>query len=421
MITGLSSEIRYALLLVLIVLTAWYSKRGLQNGVVLLLATSLLPMPQAMLLWEVGLPILTPERVVWPLVLLMFLFKWKQGKVKRYAPDLIEYCMVALLATILASMYIHGRFVSTQPDSDTTEKLSFYAVLAGFAIPFMCYFILRRALFTEAQVESFLIGVGAITLYLGITAIGEASSQSWLVFPKYILDSEVGIHAASGRVRGPFVQASWNGLAMVMGLPVLFLLFSYLRDAKRWLWMLGIASVALSLPFVMQRAVWLGAAATLSLTAVTWSKRGAMLLGGLLFAVTLGALMLPESVAKALASKMEAIDPIEYRVALLEHTWAMINQHTLIGVGFNNFEAIVSDNVVDSSFVSHNMLLTLFAELGLIGFLPYLLILMVFFFRSIGAYLRFSWCRSADRRNVGYNSRLYHNGTISRDADGTLS
>ena len=71
---------------------------------------------------------------------------------------------------------------------------------------------------------------------------------------------------------------------MVMGLPILLWLYFNRAVGKRWLWVLGIAAVAVSFPWSMQRAVWLGAAAALGLTALTWPRRGAVIFGAVLIA-----------------------------------------------------------------------------------------------------------------------------------------
>ena len=52
----------------------------------------------------------------------------------------------------------------------------------------------------------------ALGAYLGLTVLFETVKLDALVFPKYILDPNYGIHASRGR--GPFVDAVANGLAL---------------------------------------------------------------------------------------------------------------------------------------------------------------------------------------------------------------
>jgi O-antigen ligase len=383
MITHLPFVIRFGMLILLAIITWRYSGRGIQNGIVLLLAVSLFPFDQAILWREGALPILSMDRVVWPLLVVSFFYQCNKGKIKMRRLDAVECCMIVLLAVILVSMYVHDALISTRWSG---ERFNFYEVLAGFALPFLCYFIMRRAVSTEAQVKTFLTGVGLITLYLGITGIGEAFNQGWLVYPKYILNHELGIHA--GRVRGPFVQGSWNGLAMVMGLPILLWLLFTRPRTKPWLWMLAIAGVMVSIPYSFQRAVWLGAVAGLGLTSLAWPKRGLMVGAAVLWFGTLGALSMPDDLSKALSRRTGDAASIDYRVKILDTSSKVISDHLMTGVGYSRFGAALRDYGLDKTYVSHSFLISLFAELGLLGFLPYLLIVSLLLLKSLKIYLK---------------------------------
>src|SRR5215831_8635891 len=99
--------VRLGLLMVLILFTFWYSMRGLQNGILLFLFTTMWRMLEATLFRAEGsLPNVTLERVVGPIVLLVFLLQWRKGKIKWLRLDFIEWCMVALIVAILLSMYV---------------------------------------------------------------------------------------------------------------------------------------------------------------------------------------------------------------------------------------------------------------------------------------------------------------------------
>jgi O-antigen ligase len=389
MVSFLPFAVRLGLLVLLAAVTWRYSNRDLQSGVLIFLGASLFPLDQAVLWREGGLPLLTMERVVWPLILLSLFLQRLKGKIKRRSLDLVEYCMIAFLILVIVSMSVHESFIA----SWVTEKLNFYEFLTGYALPFLFYFILRRGVSNDAQIKAFLAGVGLITVYLGVTGMAEAFQQSWLVFPKYILDPKVGIHFGIGRVRGPFVQASWDGLAMVMGFPILLLLYFNRLHGKRWLWVLGIAAVGLSLPWTMQRAVWLGATAALGCTMLTSPRRGAVIFGGVLIALTLSFWVLPETLAKAFMLRMDDANSIDYRLVLMDTSWAIIKEHPMMGIGFNQFQKTLLSYGLDPSFVSHSTWMTLLAELGLLGTLPYFLIFYVLFFKSLTAYWRLPSCR----------------------------
>jgi hypothetical protein len=389
MLWELNLAVRLVLLAALALFTIWYTARGLQNGIWLFLATSIWPMLQGSLFRAGGgLPNVTLDRVVWPLVLLVFIFRWKRGEIDRSPPDSIEYCMFALLLVTLLSCYIQKTYVS---NGSASKGLDIFTLLSGFGLPFMCYFIMRRGAFSETQVVSFLIGVALITVYLGLTSLGEAWHQSWLVFPKYILNPKLGIH--SGYARGPFLNASFNGLSMVMGLPILLWLCFRRRDASLWLWLSGLAAVGLSLPYVFQRAAWLGAAAALGVMALTWPKRRPVLVGAVLLITMVGILMVPKTLEEKLHSKWANPANIQGRFRLIETTHKIIQNHLATGIGFGRFQQEARHYGMPEFESSHNTPLTLFAELGLFGFVPYVLVFSLFLGKSIKAYSQVPWSR----------------------------
>jgi O-antigen ligase len=386
--------IRLALLIVLSLFTFRYTSRGLHNGMWLFLITAMWPSDQVWLFPGVGmLPVMTLDRIVWLLVLLVFIVKWRQGKLDKLPPDLIEYCMCALVVVILLNMYVHKTYVIDNALSQTSGsgRPQFYAVLGGFVYPFAGYFIMRRGVRTKAQANSFLTGVGLITIYLGVIGLGEAWHQDWLVFPKYILDPKVGIHW--GYVRGPFLNASWDGLAMVMGLPILLWLCFGRRDVGRWFWLLGSAVIGVTLAYVFQRAVWIGAAAALAIAVLAWPKRRLILLGLVILVAAVGGLALPKTLEERIQARWRDVENIEYRLRVGESTWAMLDDHLATGVGFYRLQSELVNAGLDPHYSSHNTPLTLWAELGLLGFLPYLLIFILLLIKSLRAYWQFSWAR----------------------------
>jgi general stress protein CsbA len=405
MLLELNLLIRLALLVFLSLLTIRYSARGLHSGIVLLLVTSMLPVDHRTLISGGSLPNLTVDRVIWPLVFLSFVWQWRQGNTKRCTVDMIEWCMFILLFVVMLSMYFHGSYIAEdiaidvglsddKPFSEVGlrgDKLQFSSVLSAFFLPFLSYFIMRRAVLSEAQVRSFFTGVGLITVYLGFTGVGEAWQQGWLVFPKYILDPKQGIHF--GQVRGPFVQASWNGLAMAMGLPVLLWLLFNRRDRTRWVWLVGVVLIGASLPYVFQRAAWLCAMTALAVVVLTWPKRRSALklhcalIGGVLLCTPIIGFLMSEDLATRFAAKLGDEQNIDYRFDLIQASAQIAANNLLTGIGFDKIREEFLRLGLDEGYSSHNTMLTLFTELGLLGFLPYLFIFGRLFFESTKAYL----------------------------------
>jgi O-antigen ligase len=350
--------------------------RGLQYGLVLVLLSSMMRLT---LFNQIrGFPDITLDRLVWPVVVSMFFVKWRRGETERLPLDWIEWALLTLVIGVLISMRYSAGYA---PDSSGS---TFRPFLNGFVYPLTAYFIVRRAIRNTLQVRSFLVGIGTITVYLIITGLGEASHQDWLVFPKYILHPSVGIHY--GFVRGPFVNAGINGLAIAIGLPILLWLFLAEHRVRSWMWLGAFILAAVPLAFSMQRAVWLGTALVLGAMVVAWPKSGMVLLGGVTLATLLGlAVISGTPVAERLTTRLGNENTIEFRHEMMDRSLAVIRENLLTGAGFGQFSEAASEFAKGSN-VSHNTMLTVFVELGLFGLLPYLTIFAAVFAGALKGY-----------------------------------
>jgi len=377
-------NLRIVLLAVLILITIRYTRRGLQNGIILGLVTgtSIFELFKE----EVGsLPIISLERVVWLIVLIIFLLKQRRGETERLPLDWIERSMCVFLMVIVMSLFSQGSIEMGQGGIGTLGIFS-----RGFAIPFLAYFIARRGVRTNEQMYAFFAGLGLVALYLVVTGLGESWGINWLVFPKFVLNPDMGIHY--GKVRGIFLNASWNGLAIAMSLPVLIWLFFIEQGVRRWLWLLVAILAAVPLTFTMQRAAWLSAAAALGVTALSWPSRRTLLVGSLVFGVTGGFFVTSDMLVRRMEKKVQDQSTIDIRIALVKTGLNMFQDNPVTGVGFNRFGEEVNKHspyyyTVGETY-SHNGILTILAELGLVGFLPYMAIFGFLLFESFDVYRR---------------------------------
>jgi hypothetical protein len=382
MFLDLPLALRLLLLLVVMLLTVWVAARGLQNGILLLLVTTLwIPSNYTMLFpGYLGLPDFSLDRVVWPLILLAFVWQWKHGHIHRYPPNSIEYSMLVLLLVVVFNMFAHGTHVSNQWGEG---RIRFGTVLSGFFLPFMSFYIMRRVILRKAQAHTFVRGIGIITIYLGITGVGEAFHLNWLVFPSYILDPRVGAHF--GFVRGPFVGATLNGVAMVLGLPILLWLTLGVHNSLRWLYLLGIITVCVSLPYVFQRAVWLGAAMAFAVTMAAWPGRRLISIAALVLLISISIVIVPPTLIAKIQHRLDDEGTVQYRVRLADESAAIIREHLVTGIGLYRFNQVVKKRL-GKEYASHNTPLALLAELGLLGFLPYMTIFILCILYSVKAY-----------------------------------
>jgi O-antigen ligase len=387
MLTNYPFALRVVVLIALIFLTVRYTRRGIQNGILLGLITGM--SPQAIILFHNSellrgvIPNISLDRIVWPIVLIVFFLKRRRGEIEKLPFDVIEYCLLALITIILLSM------ISYESYKDVDGEWNLFKIMRGYFFPFAAYFIARRGIKTVQQLHTFLVGLGFFALYFALTGIAEVYGIHPLVFPQFILNPQIGVHF--GNARGIFLNASVCGLAIATVLPFLVWLYFTDRAPRRYLWPLIAALAGIPLIYTVQRAAWASAILAIGVTALAWPRRRVILTGSLIFFAMCGLLFASDALMQRLEKKWGNTDTIDYRLVHIERGLAMFKANPVLGVGLNRYGLEV-ENYSSGSFSlqthAHNTWVTLLAELGLVGFLPYALIFVFVLFTSIKLYWR---------------------------------
>jgi hypothetical protein len=171
----------------------------------------------------------------------------------------------------LALLAIYGAL--TQPYDAQTWSL----VAAKFIVPYTL-FHLSILVFADSRAgRHFEIFAIVALAYLSFTAIAFLLDAKMLIFPRYILDESLGIHA--DRARGPFLQAVANGVTLnMLGLIALDL---FRRGCIRGVWALALlVALPVAILATMTRAVWLSFAVSVMLLlfrSSSWRVRRACL------------------------------------------------------------------------------------------------------------------------------------------------
>jgi putative inorganic carbon (HCO3(-)) transporter len=377
---------RLALLLALVFLTFKYTRRGMQNGILIGLITGMSPV--AILLFRTsellpGLPMISLDRIVWPTVLAAFFFKRSRGETARLPLDGIERGLLAFVAVMLASMLIHGSYTGSDGEWDL------FSIMRGYGFPFVAYFVARREARAAKQLQPFLVGLGFIALYFVLTGMAQLLGLHQLVFPQFILDPELGVH--SGRPRALFLNASAYGLAIATSLPLLIWLYFTDRAPRRYLWPLVAVLSVVPLLYTLQRAAWLSAIVALAVTVLAWPKRRVILTGVFVFCAGWGLVSASDAVIRQLEARLEEQATIDFRFEHIEAGWALFRENPVLGVGINRFGLEAAKHFFSGSALlgnAHNTWITLLAELGLIGFFTFLMPFTLALFKSVQLYWR---------------------------------
>jgi putative inorganic carbon (HCO3(-)) transporter len=254
----------------------------------------------------------------------------------------------------------------------------FYGLLDRLGIvPFLLFLAAPIVFGTERQ-RAILLGVlVALGAYLGVTALLEGLGLDALVFPRYIVDPNVGIHI--DRARGPFVEAVANGLGLFACLVAAALAVTQWRgSAARAVAAAVVVLCAVGIVLTLTRAVWI-AGAVAPIVAMAWSAPlrrwlvPIVLVGGLL---TFGALDVVPGLQGKADSRTTDERPVWDRLNTDHAALRMVGQRPLLGFGWNSFVVRGTDELrQDASFpitgaglVVHNVFLSNAVELGLVGF-----------------------------------------------------
>ena len=253
---------------------------------------------------------------------------------------------------------------------------------AKWLVPFVLYHLAGLVFDDAASLRRFETFALITLAYLSFTAIMSLAGISALIFPRYILDEGLGIHA--DRARGPFLQAVANGVTL--NLLGLIALDSFRRKRLRGvLALIFLTAVPLALLATKTRAVWLSFAASFVMLFFTSSSlrlRRACL--GLVLAVSIGVLVIFSfgTAGTSFDDRLEERGPVEFRLAVYQAGWEMFLDKPLAGWGAENMQPELAKRISDfhqEAFFFHNTYLEIAVEHGILGLMLYLWMVVALF------------------------------------------
>ena len=222
-----------------------------------------------------------------------------------------------------------------------------------------------------------------IQSYLVFTGLAAHYHISWLVWPKYILDTTFSDQG--DRLTGPFANSSMLGAALVMNFGCLCVMTLYTAGVKRrYLYALMFLSCA-CIYLTSTRTVWLGLFAMLLIFYFSRAglRRPARIIGVLLVAVALTGVGSKLSIyQKSLFSRRQ--NTVEYRHINLQAGLKAFPKHPLFGTGYGEFAKLMNQNAggldINEKTLSsgnENTWLGILVDLGLIGLVLYVMIFVL--------------------------------------------
>lgn len=331
-------------------------------------------------------------RVIWIFLFLVF-FAQTSIKGRKLLPvTKTEILMVLFCVVCLASMARAGTIFKAG------EGLTIRTFLNGYAIPFSIFFLSKNIVEDEDKIKKLFQVLLVVGIYITLTGIFEHFNLTGLVFPRYIMDPNIGIHW--GRARGPFVMASVNGavLGMVF-LTSIYLVINMRKGGMRIFYIIFVALMPITIFFTYTRSCWLGFILSLLIVPFFYPRlRKVFLLG--IFIICIIAIFNWSNVMSEnrTVGGVTSVNQVYSRINLYGASLRMFLERPIFGFGFETFRELSHDYFYEikgiplqsRSLSRHDTLVGILVELGLIGFIPLLLIYFYIFKHSINLYHKLS-------------------------------
>jgi putative inorganic carbon (hco3(-)) transporter len=263
----------------------------------------------------------------------------------------------------------------------TFDQEAWSLLASKVVVPFAMFHIAGLIFTSEARLRHFEIFCLVVLAYLTFTAIAFLCGAHALIFPRFILNSDLGIHA--DRARGPLLQAVANGVSLnVLGLVALH---SYMRaKMRRTALAVLLAGVPIAILATLTRAVWLSfAGALLAIVFLSRQPRSRRIFVAICIvtAAALALLFSSEQMRSTLDDRLNEKGPVEFREAVYAGAWEMFLERPLTGWGFHRMPDELPRHVTgyhEKIFYPHNTYLELLAEQGMVGFALYVWLMWEF-------------------------------------------
>ncbi len=323
-----------------------------------------------------------------------FLIAWQRRINFKFTR--LDAVVVALCLYLTASTFL--------TDWKFRENLPMARLLFYNYLPIAIYFIARNADFSLKDVKVLLIGMTLFGFYLSATSIMEVKGPSSLIFPSYIKSTE--FVEFLGRGRGPFLNPVACGVYQIVCLVAAMMLWPHLKNNGKAILICMAPVFMAGVFFTLTRGVWLAAA--ISVFLVMWipaniKQRSLMMAAGMMvmvvflgfFSDKLQGFKRDKNVTAYEMSQSAGLRPLLATVAL-----KMAQDRPVFGCGFGQYSKHKIDYHFDSDkqplrkvmpYMQHNVFLNYLCELGMVGVLL-LLALLVGFMRSAWAAWRNPHC-----------------------------
>jgi O-antigen ligase len=330
---------------------------------------------------------ITIERILFILILFILMVGLFVGKVNLRYNIKIEILMGLFALVCVLSMLRTGFTQSAQEFSSP-----WFVFITGYLFPFVVFIFSKNYIIDEDDVMVILHALYFFGIYLCITSIFEYANLRQFIFPRYIVNPDIGIHI--DRARGPLLNAAFNGVGILVGFICGIHLLGKKTGLTRICYILSLLLFFPAIFFTLTRSVYLGLLIAVSIL-IKWYKTSSskwkLISLPLTLVVIVGFINLPRFFSTdRRQGGVYQVEEVAIRMALIQQSIYLFSIHPFAGVGLAQFiPASLKEYKGRVSFIAesseqqmqHNHLLGLAVELGAAGILPYMMIIIMIFRR----------------------------------------
>ena len=324
---------------------------------------------------SVGPVSLTLGRLLLGGLVLLFLWRWRQGEVERRPLTGCDW-LVAMFVGYLTVRYAF----TPAATSNATEVSPSWRLIASFWMPATLYWVVRNAKLTERTWKAMLACLMGLGVYLAFTGLAEVSEQWWAVFPRFISDPKLGTHF--GRARGPALMSASLGIYLAVCFWAAWFLWARVSRVQQMALVGAMTLMAAGLYVTYTRSTWLGLAGGLAVIPLLHFPKSwrPVLLVGMFLTGIVGAVIVGDKVINMTRDDSDgsAEHSVYQRASFFHVSMNMFRDAPLVGCGFGRFYdsklPYLSDRSQQIELESirnldhHNTFLSILTETGIIGF-----------------------------------------------------
>lgn len=218
------------------------------------------------------------------------------------------------------------------------DPLRFNLWLISCFTPLVAYFFAKQYIKTDGQIKILMVGFMLVTTYFWINSVADHFEIEALVWPKHILDRNVG-KSWYGRSRGPFLQPALFG--QILGMYLLVHLFALTRRISNFwkvLILINILGGAFGLLYTYTRGGWLATAVGVVTLAILRPQFRKLVVVAAVIGVLVGTSgILDTGKDEFLEKRLANTGTVENRLGFLANSLRMISDNPLFGVGYFRF------------------------------------------------------------------------------------